>query len=56
MNKQILHDIEERLEGFPEERIPELIDYIESRMQPDNATIEKRLKTLRKEYFPEAGP
>jgi hypothetical protein len=56
MDKHIRHDIEERLEGFPEERIPELIDYIESRMQPDKANIKKRLKTLKQEYFPEAGP
>jgi hypothetical protein len=56
MEKRILQDIQARLEGFPEERIPDLIDYIETQLQSDQPEIDKRLKTLKQEYFPEAGP
>ena len=56
MDKHILQDINARLEGFPEERVPDLIDYIESQMQPDKPKIDKRLNTHKQEYFPEAGP
>ena len=56
MEKQILHDIQARLEDFPEERIPDLIDYIETQMQSGKPKLEKRSKTLKQEYFPEAGP
>jgi hypothetical protein len=56
MEKHILEDIQARLEGFPEERIPDLIDYIETQMQSGKPKIDKRLKTLKQEYFPEAGP
>ena len=56
MEKDILQDIQARLEGFPEDRIPDLIDYIETHMQSDKSKIVKRLKTIKQEYFPEAGP
>jgi hypothetical protein len=56
MEKHSLQDIQARLERFPEERVPDLIDYIESHMQSDQPELEKRLKTLKQEKFPEAGP
>jgi hypothetical protein len=56
MEKHILQDIQARLEGFPEERIPDLIYYIETHMQSDKSKIDKQLKTIQQDYFPEAGP
>jgi hypothetical protein len=56
MEKHSLQDIQTRLEGFPEERVPDLIDYIESHMQSEKPEIDQRLKTLKQEDFPEAGP
>ena len=56
MDKHISRDIKERLEGFPEHRIPSLIDYIEFLKQKDKAEFEKPEKTLKRGYFPEAGP
>jgi hypothetical protein len=56
MEKHILEDILARLEGYPEERIPDLIDYIENQRQSDKPEMEKQLKTPKQEYFPEAGP
>jgi hypothetical protein len=56
MDKHILQDIQTRLEGFPEERVPDLIDYIESQLPPDKPKLDKQLKTLKQDYFPEAGP
>ncbi len=56
MDKHISQDIKARLEGFPEEKIPELIDYIESLRQTDKANTEERQKTPKQEGFPEAGP
>jgi hypothetical protein len=56
MDKQTLQNIKARLEEFPEERVPDLIDYIESQTQADKPKLDKQLKTLKQEYFPEAGP
>lgn len=56
MDKHVLQDINARLEGFPEERVPDLIDYIESQTPPDKPKPDKPLKTLKQDYFPEAGP
>lgn len=55
-NHHISQDIKERLVGFPEESIPELIDYIELLKQNHKAKIEKSIKPLKQEYFSEAGP
>ena len=55
MDKHISQDIKERLEGFPEESIPKLIDYIELLKQNHKAKIEKPTKPLKQEYFSEAG-
>jgi hypothetical protein len=58
MEKDILQDIQARLKGFPEDRIPDLIDYIETHMQSDKSKskIDNRLKRIKQDYFPEAGP
>ena len=56
MDKHISQDIKERLAGFPEESIPELIDYIELLKQNHKAKIKKPTKPLKQEYFSEAGP
>jgi hypothetical protein len=56
MEKRILEDIQARLEGFPEEKVPDLINYIESQMPSDKPEVDKPLKTIKQEYFPEAGP
>ena len=56
MDKHVSQDIKERLKGFPEDRIPSLIDYIEFLKQKDKAEIEKPTKNLSRGYFPEAGP
>ena len=56
MEKHILQDIQARLEGFPEERIPDLIDYIKTLKRTDTPKTDKRLKRHKQEHFPEAGP
>jgi uncharacterized protein YeeX (DUF496 family) len=56
MEKNSLQDIQARLKGFPEERVPDLIDYIETQMQSEKSDIDQRMKTIKQEDFPEAGP
>ena len=56
MDKHLSQHINERLEGFLEERIPELIDFIEFLKQNNKAYIEKSIKTRKMVCFPEAGP
>jgi hypothetical protein len=56
MEKHSWLDIQARLKGFPEERVPDLIDYIESQMQSEKPKLDKRMKSLKQDTFPEAGP
>jgi len=56
MDKQMIEKIRKRLDGFPENKISALIDYIEFLKRKDNAPTEKKEKHHPKIYFMEAGP
>ena len=53
MEKQITDEIKKRLDGFPEDKIASLIDYIEFLKRDE--TLQKESNTP-KGFFLEAGP
>ena len=55
-DNDIPQDIKERLEGFPEKRVRELIDCIDFLKQTDKAQVEKPMTLYKPDYIPEAGP
>ena len=56
MDKQTIKEIIKRLNGFPENKVSSLIDFIEFLKPNDNTQEEIREIYHTKGYFPEAGP